>query len=115
MFREGCRVARTWLRGGAGPFSAQAPPDSSASRTIAPEFGPRGHNSLSRRVLPTAAPSLSRLKRWQKVVCYIPEGRLLRLVRVEHLGRGAGRVASGIPEKGQRRAGLCRGSCRPRV
>lgn len=76
MFREGCRVACTWLRGGGGPFLPQAPPDSSASRTIAPECGPRA-TTPSAGGFPHSSPSRSRLKRWQRVVCYIPEGRLL--------------------------------------
>lgn len=76
MFREGCRVARTWLRGGGGPFFPQAPPDSSASGPSHLNVDP-GPQRPRQAGSPTAAPSRSRLKRWQRVVCYIPEGRLL--------------------------------------
>lgn len=104
--------------GGAGPFSAQAPPHSPASGTIAPEFGPRGHNPLGQAGSPHSSPSLSHLKRWQRVVCYIPEGQQLAAgegkpeSRAERPGRGAAGWPLGFP-RGQRRAGMWRAPADP--
>lgn len=105
MFREGCRAAAPGCGGGAGPCSAQAPPDAPLRGPSHLNGDPGATTPLGRRVLPTATPSLSHLKRWQGVVCYIPEGRLLTAgegqleSRAERLGRGLGRPLGS--EKGE--------------